>query len=257
MYEVMFDERHKLGLERLTGGNRGIVYANERKVMVDIPAEEDGGEAVQVEKWAYDAYEVDDARSSSLAKNSVIGEEHPAGDEQKILRKTLAKVLRKLGEYDTEDNAEFKQYDQFAEALEVGHITGSVVADEPTEEELLAKAKTEKVSQIDSYNSSANVNAFTVNGIPMWLDFDLRARLKNSIDAAEANGKETLTKVYGGHTFTYPILAWRQMFTVVEDYAGDCQNISEQHKADVEAMTTLEEVEAFDITVGYPPHPAF
>lgn len=128
---------------------------------------------------------------------------------------------------------------------------------EPTDEEKLAIAKAKKISEIDEYNVSASVNTFTVNGHPMWLNFEQRSRLKNSIDAAEAEGRESLTKVYEGMTFTYTIAVWRQMFTIVENYAGDCSNVTEQHKAAVNAMTTVADVEAFDVTADYGSNPAF
>ena len=256
MYTEQFENRHKTGVVRLTGSNAGLLYCNERQVEVEKAAEE-GGEAVTVSMWEYDVYEVDDARNPGKAKSEAIGNEHPFGDEQKIVRKALAKVLKKLGDYDTDDFAEFKRYNEFAEAIGTDAVKGSVVAPDPTEEELLEKAKAAKLAEIDKYNSSANVNAFTVNGVPMWLDFDLRSRLKNSIDAAEAEGRTELTKNYGGMTFTYTIALWRQMFTVVENYAGDCQNVSEAHKAAVNAMTDIAEVEAFDVTLGYDPNPAF
>lgn len=129
--------------------------------------------------------------------------------------------------------------------------------EEPTAEELLATAKDAKIQQIEEYNISANVNAFTVGGIPMWLNFDQRSRLKNSIVAAEDDGRETLEKVYGGRHFIYPLAVWKKMFTDVENYAGDCQNVTEAHKAAVLEMSTIADVEAFDMTVGYPEHPAF
>jgi len=47
------------------------------------------------------------------------------------------------------------------------------------------------------------------------------------------------------------------MFTIVENYAGDCQNITEQHKSEVMALTTVAQVEAYDVTLGYPENPSF
>jgi len=257
MYQVTLEKRHKTGIVRLTGSNAGLLYCNERQVEVEDPAAEEGGEAVVKPMWAYDVYEIEDARYPGKAKCSAIETEHPDGDETKILRKTLAKVLKKLGDYYTDDFEEFKQYNEFAEAIAIGTIRGSEDADDPTEEELLEKAKAEKIAEIERYNSSTNVNAFTVGGVPMWLDFDQRSRLRNSIDAAEADGRQELTKKYRGMTFTYTIPVWRQMFTVVENYAGDCQNVSEAHKASVQAMTTLAEVETFDVTVDYDQNPSF
>lgn len=51
---------------------------------------------------------------------------------------------------------------------------------EPTEEEILAMAKSRKQNDITEYDNSANVNSFIIGGEPMWLNFDQRSRLKAS-----------------------------------------------------------------------------
>lgn len=128
---------------------------------------------------------------------------------------------------------------------------------EPTEEELLERAKAVKLGEIAEYDVSANVNAFTVNGQPMWLSFEQRSRLKASVEAAAAAGQQTMEKWFGGVKFEYPIEVWQQMITAVENYAGQCLNVTDAHKSAVEALTTVADVETFDITLGYPEKLAF
>ena len=111
MYEERFLEPHKQGLERLTGDNTGLVYCNGR---TEVVTDEEGNEKTE---YVYDVYEVSDARDPHKVKNDVIESEHPFGDETKILRKTLAKVLKAQGKYDDADYAEFKQYNEFAESV--------------------------------------------------------------------------------------------------------------------------------------------
>ena len=67
--------------------------------------------------WLYDVYEVSDARDPHKVKNEVIEDIHPDGDETKILRKTLAKVLKAQGVYDAPEYVEFKAYNEFAESV--------------------------------------------------------------------------------------------------------------------------------------------
>lgn len=224
------------------------MYCNERKGVESI-AIVDGNEPEEREVWIYDVYEVDDARNAAGAKNSVIGEQHPAGDEQKMMRKTLARVLKMLGEYDSADNAEFKAYNEFVESLETEQIIGSVVADNPTDAELLAQAKARKIDEIAEFDASANVNSFTVSGVPMWLNHDQRSRLNDSLNVCQY---ETMTKYFGGKPYTFPVSQWRQMLNDVEQYADACQTVTEAHKAEMMAMETVAEVEAFDVTIGYP-----
>ena len=113
MRQERFSEPHKQGLEKLTGDNSGLVYCNER---TEVVTDEQGNEKTE---YIYDVYEVSDARDPHKVKNEVIGNEHPFGDETKILRKTLAKVLKAQKKYDNEDFAEFKQYNEFCEAIQV------------------------------------------------------------------------------------------------------------------------------------------
>lgn len=110
MRQERFNEPHKLGLERLTGDNTGLVYANERKEKV---TDENGKERIE---YVYDVYEVSDARDPHKVKNEVINSEHPFGDELKILRKTIRKMLTDT-KYNSDQYAEFKAYNEFVESL--------------------------------------------------------------------------------------------------------------------------------------------
>ena len=107
-----FTEPHKQGLEKLTGDNTGLVYCNER---TEIVLDEDGEHL----EYVYDVYEVTDARDPHKVKDEVIENEHPFGDETKILRKTLAKLLKETGRYDLDEFSEFKAYNEFAESIDV------------------------------------------------------------------------------------------------------------------------------------------
>ena len=104
-----FNEQHALGLVRLDGDNTGLVYTNER---TEVVYDEQGNEHTE---WLYDVYEVSDARDPHKVKNDVINDQHPFGDETKILRKTIAKLLKEGGKYDDDEFAEFKTYNEFCE----------------------------------------------------------------------------------------------------------------------------------------------
>jgi len=123
---------------------------------------------------------------------------------------------------------------------------------EPTPEELLERTRHEKLMEIDSYDQSPAVNSFTINGQEMWLTVDERQQIATQISANEAVGRETMTRYFGGQAFTFPISTWKQMLVAVEVYAGDALNVTEAHKAAVEEMDNIEDIEAFDITQGYP-----
>lgn len=124
---------------------------------------------------------------------------------------------------------------------------------EPTAEELLALAKGKKDGDITAFDNSANVNSFIIGGLPMWLGWELRARLKASLDAIEAAGGTEMTKSFGGIDYTFSTDQWNAMINAVENYAGVCQKVTEGHRAAVNALTAIADVEAYDYTTGYPP----
>lgn len=105
-----FTEKQALGLHKLTGDNSGLVYTNERQEPITL---EDGTESTE---WLYDVYEVSDARDPHKVKSEVIEDIHPNGDELKILRKTIRKMLSDA-KYNSEEFAEFKAYNEFAESI--------------------------------------------------------------------------------------------------------------------------------------------
>ena len=123
---------------------------------------------------------------------------------------------------------------------------------EPSQEELLAKAKEEKITQIEMYDSSENVEQFVVNGVPMWLGHEVRQQIRTSADAYEALGSEAMTKIFNGVEFTFSIAQWRQMLNELEVYAAEALNTTERHKATVYGMTTVQSVIDYDYTTDYP-----
>lgn len=122
----------------------------------------------------------------------------------------------------------------------------------PTPEELLARAKASKIAELEAYDASDAVNSFEVNGKVMWLDAQTRQQLRISLDAMQQAGRENVTKWFDGEQYTYPIDVWYYMLGLVEVYASDALNVTESHKAAINALTSMADVEAYDYTVGYP-----
>ena len=120
----------------------------------------------------------------------------------------------------------------------------------PTPEELLARAKADKIAELEAYDQS-EVNSFSVNGKDMWLDHDVRQQLRISLDALSQAGRENVTKWFDGLEYTYPIDVWYYMLGLVEVYASDALNVTESHKAAINALESIADVEAYEFS-GYP-----
>lgn len=123
---------------------------------------------------------------------------------------------------------------------------------EPTEEELLAKAKRAKVREVQLYDSSEEVNIFYIQDLPVWLDKATRAGLKLRFEAELAMGKGHTTLWYGNTQFPLPLSQAMQMLYAIEVYASACYDNTQAHLANIHALTTIEEVEAYDYTTFYP-----
>lgn len=123
---------------------------------------------------------------------------------------------------------------------------------DPTPEQLLQQAKDNKIAELDAYDSSENVNSFTLGEQEMWLTVEERQQIATQISASEAVGRETMTRWFGGASFTFPLTVWKQMLTALEVYAGDAINVTEAHRAAINALNDIEDVEEYDFTVGYP-----
>lgn len=121
----------------------------------------------------------------------------------------------------------------------------------PTPEELLARAKASKIAELEAYDAS-EVNSFSVNGKDMWLDHDVRQQLRISLDALSQAGRGNVTKWFDGVKYTYAIDVWYYMLGLVEVYASDALNVTESHKAAINAKTTVRQVENYNFRQSYP-----
>ena len=122
----------------------------------------------------------------------------------------------------------------------------------PTPEELLARAKANKIAELEAYDASDAVNSFSVDNKDMWVPADKRAVLRTSIEAYKALGAESITKVWEGKDYTFSTSEWDTMLNQVEVYASECFNQTQRHAAAINALTTVEDVESYDFTTGYP-----
>ena len=116
----------------------------------------------------------------------------------------------------------------------------------------LEDAKNEMIERIEGYDSSDNVNEFTYSGVPMWLDKATRDGLHLRLLAEQAAGKTTTTLWFGTQSFSIAITDAFQLLYALEVYASACYDRTAAHKAAVEALTTIEAVDNYDYTQGYP-----
>ena len=119
-------------------------------------------------------------------------------------------------------------------------------------------AKKIKINEINDYDSSTAVNEFTYQGKPMWFDKVKRACISYSMNVEKQAGETATTLCDNDNiSYTVPIDDALQMFAALEIYAKQCYNVTAQHKADVMALETVEDVENYNFESGYPEKLAF
>lgn len=116
----------------------------------------------------------------------------------------------------------------------------------------LKQAKVEKIAEITAYDTSSSVNGFMLNGLLVWLDKATRVGLMNSTTIDKAAGQETTTLWLKGIKLVVDCDKAIQLLSALEMYALECFNVTASHKAAVNEMRTIEEVEAYDYKAGYP-----
>ena len=128
---------------------------------------------------------------------------------------------------------------------------------EPEYMPTLEDVKGKKYADIVAYDSSSEVNQFTIGGIPVWLDKATRSGLLLRFEAESKVGRENTTLWNEGVSYTLPLESAMQMLIALELYASECYDNTQRHLAEVSKLESIAEVEAYDYTIGYPAKLAF
>lgn len=124
--------------------------------------------------------------------------------------------------------------------------------DEKVKAAELAYVVSKKVEEITAYDKSDKVNGFMLNGLLVWLDKATRVGLMNSTTIAKAAGQETTTLWLRGVKLVVDCDKAIQLLSALEMYALECFNVTASHKAAVNELKSIEEVEVYDYKTGYP-----
>ena len=129
---------------------------------------------------------------------------------------------------------------------------GEYQAPEPSDEEKLETAKQKALSAIAAYDSSTDVNLFTVNGVGMWFEPSERATIQRGVESCQKLGRTSYEVTYGGKQLSIPCDTALSVLAQIEVYALDCLSVTNKHKQAIGALTTVTEIEAYDYKSGYP-----
>ena len=126
------------------------------------------------------------------------------------------------------------------------------VQKEKSKEELLADAKALKLAEIEAYDQSEAVNSFYLNSAPFWLDRETRVGLMHSTSRLKYLGRTDTTLWLIGLKITLNCDIVIGMLSQLEEYALKCFDTTEEHKANIKNLTSVEEIDAYDCKINYP-----
>lgn len=108
------------------------------------------------------------------------------------------------------------------------------------------------ISKINEYDKSSQVNGVTINGMHTWFDKATRVGLRNSTNVLKKLGNETTSLWVNNKEITIKCDQLTDMLDKLEVYALNCFDITSKHKRNVYQLSTIEEIENYDYTSGYP-----
>lgn len=117
---------------------------------------------------------------------------------------------------------------------------------------VLSMAKERVLLAIDAYDTSSAVNSFFYGDWEYWLDRETRVAVRSTAQLMKDDGHQTMTLWLGDVSVTLALEEVLQMLAVLEMYALECYNTTARHKANVNALTDIRAVRAYDYKADYP-----
>ena len=117
------------------------------------------------------------------------------------------------------------------------------------------EVKAKVLAEIEAYDKSEKVNGFTYNGKSMWLSKEERLSLMDRFGRELEEGVELTNLFYGGEAIPLAPSDALILVKMVSSYADKCFDQTQKHLNNVNRLSTVEELEGYDYTTGYPAMP--
>ena len=135
------------------------------------------------------------------------------------------------------------------------------VEPEPTPEQLLERAKQQKIAEIEAYDQSDAVNGFEVvkdgQAITAWIEPEKRSNYRGSLEDCVLLGVADIEVPIAGMLIPMTVADARVKLAQVQLYADSCTIVTESHKAAILLLQSVQAVKEYDFTAGYPPKLTF
>lgn len=125
------------------------------------------------------------------------------------------------------------------------------------EEQQILYLKEKLKEEIHRYDKSDAVEDFSIQGVHIWLNSDLRNKVRENLETAQQKGEGDVILRYNGLAFPMSVQMGWQLYYAVLDYARATWDVTEIHLATASKLATVTEILSYDYTQGYPPKLAF
>ena len=171
--------------------------------------------------------------AASLSRNDIIvaliRAEYTEDDELALQRQKDTKIM------------DYNAYSAYVELCKA-------IADKTILGDTLDTHKEMKVAELMQYDASAEVNTFYVSNHPMWLPPATRDNYMSTLQGAKR--MEVPSVSFLGQTI--PVDTAISMIDAVNLYAMQCVGVTDSHRAAINALQSIADVDRYDFTVGYP-----
>lgn len=165
----------------------------------------------------------------------------------------------KQGFYDEPVDGSVEITEEYYQELLAGQSAGLIIVESKNCYPILVEYEYDieevrkmKISEIQIFDKSANVNSFKIQRKSVWLDKSTRVGLFNSISIEKNVGKTHTILWYDAIKYIIPIPDALAMLNEIEMYALNCYNVTQSHIAAVRSLQTIQEVENYNFKIGYP-----
>lgn len=147
-----------------------------------------------------------------------------------------------------EDQVEFHNNHPYASVIEVFNKELNLELERTVED-----SRNELLMKINEYNVSPNVDGFTINNaINAWFTVQERLNYRQSVESAKRLGIEKLTFYVDSNELEVNTSDAEMMLDMLQLYADQCFIATKRHQIIANSLQTIEELDTYDYTDGYP-----
>lgn len=123
---------------------------------------------------------------------------------------------------------------------------------EPTEEQKLNRSKNSKKHEVQMYHDSNAAKGFSINGEDYSVDTETLNKMTFRVMAESAMNINKTTLWFDGKAYNFKTKDAMELLYQLQIYFGDCFDVTNEHKNNIDSLSNSDEVDQYDYRAGYP-----